>query len=373
MNHETVYVAHERLKRFVRDTFVALGVPAGDAEICSDVLIAADLYGIDTHGINRLKYYCDRIQAGVTRPMATSRVVKETGTTAVVDAGHRLGHVVAVEGMNRAMEKARAHGLGAVAVRNSTHFGIAGYYARMAAQADMIGLVTSNARPSTAPTHGVEPRYGTNPLAFGAPSDEAFPFLYDASMTVAQRGKLEVLQRQQTDAPEGWVVDEQGRPLTDTDAILARLVEGGAAFLPLGGAGERFGGHKGYGLSILLEILSAALQTGSYLTALAGGDKEGTWQPYGLGHFFLAIDIAHFVPVESFEKTVGDMMRQLRDAKKAAGQDRIWTAGEKEAETAAARARHGIPIPSPLQTELQHIQAALGVRPHLPFTMPGTA
>lgn len=196
--------------------------------------------------------------------------------------------------MELAIRMAREHGMGAIAVRNSTHYGYAGYFVQMAARENMIGLATSNARPCVAPTHGVEPMFGTNPIAFGAPADEDGPFLFDAATSAGQRGKLEVMAREGGELPEGWAIDDEGRPLTDPGDALERFVKGAAAFLPLGGGTEKLGGHKGYGIAIIMEVLSSALQNGAFLQGLSGGDREGTWKPYKTGHFFMAINVESF-------------------------------------------------------------------------------
>ncbi len=352
---------HDRLRRFVRDVFIGHGVPPDDAEISSDVLITADLQGIDSHGINRLKYYCDRFRAGVTRAAAGFQIVKETPTTAVVDGHDGLGHVIGVRAMRLAIAKAGQTGLGAVAVRNSTHYGIAGYYPLMAIREGMLGLTSSNARPCITPTFGIEPMFGTNPLAFGAPTDEPCPFLFDAALSVTQRGKIELLRREGKTAPEGWGIDDAGQPLADPDRLLADFLTGRAALFPLGGAGELFGGHKGYGLSIMVEILCSALQSGRFLTDLGGGDREGKWEPYHLGHFFLALRIESFIPLDDFKKATGEILRRLRRARKAPGAERIWTAGEKEWETMTRRLRDGIPIGDDLQRELRQLRDDLGM------------
>lgn len=362
MYPDTALVPVPILKDFICAAFMAQGVPEEDAAVCADVLILADLSGLDTHGISRLNYYRVRLREGVTLPMTNIEVVRETSTTAVIDGHHGLGHVVGCRAMQMAIDKAREHGLGAVAVRNSTHYGMAGYYPQMAIDQDMVGLTTTNARPSVVPTFGTEPKFGTNPLSFGAPTDEDCPFLYDASVAVTQRGKLEVAKRAGTSMPDGLVIDEHGKNLNDPGQILEKLLHGKAAMLPLGGAGEERGGHKGYGLGIILEILSAALQGGSFLTGLSGGDKEGAWKKYNLGHFFLALNISAFTDIASFKKTTGDILRELRAARKAPGEDRIWSAGEKEWVTQQQRTRDGIPVNPELQRELTELRDELGLQ-----------
>jgi len=361
MADQTILVPVETLERFMRDVFVALGVPAEDAAICADVLITSDRRGIESHGVGRLKMYYDRIRAGIQQPVTRFQVVKEGPTTAVVDGGHGMGHVIAYRAMQMAIDKAREYGLGAVAVRNSTHFGIDGYYPLMAVKEGMIGMAFTNARPSIAPTFGVQPMLGTNPIAFGAPTDEECPFLFDAATSITQRGKIEVLDRAEKPTPAGWVIDQTGEFATDTPQILRDLVARTNALVPLGGIGELLGGHKGYCLAAMVEILSAALQDGSYLYDLSGFDAAGNRQPYQLGHFFLALDIEHFVPLERFQAVTGDIVRQLRASRKAPGQERIYTAGEKEWEMAKLVRERGVPVNPNLQKNIKTMQTELGL------------
>jgi LDH2 family malate/lactate/ureidoglycolate dehydrogenase len=341
--------------------FEALGTPPQDARICAEVLIASDLRGIESHGVGRLKYYYDRIQSGQHRTQTQMEIVKETETTALVDGHHGMGHVIAYRAMQMAMHKAQAYGLGAVAVRNSTHFGIAGYYPLMAAREGMMGLAVTSARPSIAPTFGTEPMLGTNPIAFAAPSDMDYPFCLDAATSIAQRGKIEVAARAEKPVPEGWVIDDQGQPLTEPEQILQDLGQATAALLPLGGAGELFAGYKGYDLAAMVEILSASLCGGKFMKDLLGFSADGSRQPFMLGHFFLAIDIEHFIPLELSKRITGQIMRALQNARKAPGQDRIYVAGEKEHDRGAIVREQGIPVNPSLRRELQTMRDELGI------------
>lgn len=351
----------ERIRRFVHDTYVALGAAPDDAAIVADVLATADRFGIGSHGIQRLGYYVERIRAKVTRPGARAVVASETPATQVLDGAHGLGHVIAHRAMTTAIEKAHRVGLGAVAVRNSTHYGIAGYYALMAAARDQIGITTTNARPCQAPTFGTAPMFGTNPLACAAPTDEETPFVFDAALSITQRGRVEVAQRQGAPMPEGVAVNAAGQTETDPARLLRDFMAGEAALLPLGGLGEALGGHKGYGLSLVVEILSAALQGGSFLHGLSGGDAEGTWKTYNTGHFFLAIDVAAFGDPAAFRRSTGEMMRELRASRRAPGADRIYTPGEKEHEAAARADLEGVEIDDTLLEELRTLRDELGL------------
>jgi len=352
----------EVVESFMVDVFQALGTPEEDARICADVLITADLRGIDSHGVGRLKYYYDRIKAGVHLTETHITVVKESETTALLDGGHGMGHVIAYRAMRMAMDKARRYGVGCVVVRNGTHFGIAGYYSLMAAQEGMMGLTVTNARPAMAPTFGTEPMLGTNPIAFAAPSDMEYPFCFDAATPITQRGKIEVLERADKPVPEGWVIGPEGEPLTDPGEILERLGKATAALLPLGGAGEEMGGHKGYGLATMVEILSASLSGGAFQKDLLGFAPDGSRRPYMLGHFFLAIDIEHFIPLELSRRITGQIMRNLQASRKWPGQGRIYVAGEKEYEMEKERRKLGIPVNPKLRRELQFMRDELEIK-----------
>ena len=346
---------------FMVDVFSELGTPPEEARICADVLIASDLRGIESHGVGRLKYYYDRIQAGVHRTRTEIEVVKETETTALLDGHHGMGHVIAYRAMRIAIEKAGQYGLGAVAVRNGTHFGIAGYYPLMAAEEGMMGLVVTNARPAIVPTFGAEPMLGTNPIAFAAPSDLDYPFWFDAATSISQRGKIEVAEREEKPVPEGWVIDGEGQPLTDPGQILEALGKAEAAMLPLGGAGESLGGYKGYSLATIVEILSASLCGGVFMKDLLGFAPDGSRRPYMLGHFFLAIDIEHFLPLEVSRQITGGIMRALQSSRKAPGQERIYVAGEKEWELQRIIRKQGVPVNANLRKELQLMRDELEI------------
>ncbi len=349
------------IQAFMVDVFEAQGVSPEDARICADVLIASDLRGIESHGVGRLKYYYDRIQAGIQFPAAQMEIIKESETTALVDAHHGMGHPTAYKSMKLAIEKARAHGIGGVAVRNATHFGIAGYYPLMAAEAGMVGLAFTNARPSIAPTFGTEPMLGTNPIAFAAPSDLEYPFCFDGATSICQRGKVEVAARAEKLIPEGWVIDAEDNVMTDPNAILEALPDFQAALLPLGGKGEMFAGYKGYGLATMVEIFSSALSGGPFMKDLLGFDADGAKRPHMLGHFFLAIDIEHFVPLSLFKQIVGSMIGELQGARKAPGEERIYVAGEKEYEKQRGIRQAGIPVNANLKRTLQWMRDTLQV------------
>ena len=357
---DTIYMEIDVLKRFMKDVFVGLKVPDEDAEIIADVLITSDLRGIDSHGIQRCKMYYDRIKAGIYNPRTEIEIVNDNAATAVIDGHCGMGHVIAFKAMKLAIEKAKKYGLGSVAVRNSTHFGIAGYYSLMAIKEGMIGFVTTNTRPAVPPTFGVEPMLGTNPLTYGAPTDEDFPFLMDAATSIIQRGKVEVYNRIKKPLPDGLIISNNGNSKTDPGVVLNKLLNRSAALLPLGGAGEATSGHKGYGYATFAEILSAALQDGIFLRDTAGIIENGQ-ERLKVGHFFFAINISNFLPLDRFKETAGSIMRELRSSKTAPGKDRIYTAGEKEYDAENERKQTGIPINKSLQKDIKIMKEELGL------------
>jgi LDH2 family malate/lactate/ureidoglycolate dehydrogenase len=364
---ENHFLPFETLENFMFDCLVKAGLPEADARIVSDVLIESDRRGIDSHGIGRLKpIYLDRIDKGILNPITNIEIVKETETTAVVDGHNGMGHVVAKKAMQMAVEKARKNGLGMTVVRNSTHYGIAGYYTSMAVAEDMIGISGTNARPSIAPTFGIENMLGTNPLTFGIPTDEEFPFTIDCATSVSQRGKIELYSRLGKALPEGWVIGLDGKTRTDTDQVLVDLEKDKAALAPLGGIGETTAGYKGYGYATVVEILSAALQDGKYMKALNGQDENGKPIPYPLGHFFIAINPDFFMGKALFKRIAGAIVRDLRQSKVAPGEERIFTAGEKEYLAWQERKVTGCPVPPVLQKQMTDLCA----RHHLDYKFP---
>lgn len=361
------YIPFEVLEKFMMNVLVKAGIPEKDARTIGDVLIQADKFGFDSHGVNRLKsIYLDRIKEGILNPVTNYKIIKEGPTTAVVDGQNGMGHVVSYYAMSLAIEKAKKFGMGMVTVRNSSHFGFAGYYPLMAVRENMIGITGTNARPSIAPTFGVENMLGTNPMTFGIPSDESFPFLLDCATSITQRGKVELYAREGKDLPKGWVIDENGQSKTNSSEVLKDLIAGNAALTPLGGAGEETGGYKGYGYATVVEILSAALQQGSFMKML-NGSKDGKKVPYSVGHFFIVIDISAFTDPEDFKKTTGNILRELRASRKMPGQTRIYTAGEKEYDTWMERKNKGVPFNNELLTEFRGLCNTYQLKDYLPY------
>uniref|UniRef100_A0A7S3YEW5 Malate dehydrogenase n=1 Tax=Heterosigma akashiwo TaxID=2829 RepID=A0A7S3YEW5_HETAK len=356
-------VGFNYLTEFMKDVFVEYGVPENEAEVAADVLIESDKRGIDSHGIGRLKpIYCDRWDANIMYPTSEITVEAETDATALLNGNLGLGLYIGPYAMNMAIEKAKKHGVGFVAVKNSTHYGIAGYYTTMATDAGMVGFTGTNARPSIAPTFGVEPMLGTNPVTFGIPTDEPFPFVIDCATSVNQRGKIERYQREGKPTPPGQVIDENGNIRTDTEGILKDLVKGTCALAPVGGTGDDMGGYKGFGWATTVELLSTAFQSGPWGEEITGVDKgTGEKKPMPLGHYFLAINIDPLIPLDDFKRNAGELLRGLRNSKKdPQGPGRIWTAGEPEHNEFLARSANNPPgffIPPALQKDMVNLRA----------------
>ena len=362
------YVSWELMNRFLIDAFKGYGVPEADAAICADVLMESDRRGIESHGCNRFKpIYLDRIENGTLLPVTKIDIVKETPTTVLMDAHDGMGMVASHKMMEMLIEKAKTYGMAGGSIRNSTHYGIAGYWATMASKEGLIGITGTNARPSTAPTFGVENMMGTNPLTFALPTDEEFPFVLDCATSIVQRGKIEYYAREGKPTPAGMVVSQEGEALTDSDEILQRLVDGTAALAPLGGIGEELCGYKGYGYAAVVEILSAALSAGPFMKALTGVSAEGKPQMYHLGHFFFVVNPEFFAGGEAFRKTAGDICRALRASRRAPGAERIYTAGEKEWLVWCERREKGVPVGEAVQKEILSVRDQLGLDYRFPF------
>ena len=363
------YLPWDVVTSFMIDVFEAYGVPREDAEICADVLVESDRRGIESHGCNRFKpIYIDRIERGTLLPTTNLEIIKETPTTVVADAHDGMGMVASYHVMTKLLEKAKTYGMAGGAIRNSTHYGIAGYWATMASKQGMIGLTGTNARPSISPTFGVENMMGTNPLTFALPTDEEFPFCIDCATSIVQRGKIEYWARSGKPTPAGMVVAADGSEVTDSDEILKMLVDGTAALAPLGGGpGDEMCGYKGYGYAAVVEILSAALAGGQFMKALTGVAEDGSPQMYHLGHFFFVVDPDAFVGRDEFAKTAGEICRALRASKKAPGHDRIYTAGEKEYLAWLDRKDKGVPVGESVQKEFIELRDKLGLDYHFPF------
>ena len=362
------FVPWDMMNAFMIDVFQRYGVPAGDAAICADVLLESDRRGIESHGCNRFKpIYLDRIKNGTLLPVTKLDILKETPTTVVMDANNGMGMVASYHMMEKLIDKAKTYGMAGGAICNSTHFGIAGYWTTMAEKAGLIGICGTNARPSVAPTWGVEPMMGTNPLTFTMPTDEDFPFNFDCATSIVQNGKIEFYERMGKPTPAGLVVTKDGGTMTDSGEILREMRRGNCALLSIGGLGEATGGYKGYGFTTIVEILSAALTGGPFMKELSGRNPDGSNRLYRLGHFFFVINPEFFMGLDTFKKTSGDILRGLRASEKAPGAERIYTAGEKEWEAWQERRDKGVPVGESIQKELVALRDEFGLDYTFPF------
>ncbi|MBN2245235.1 MAG: Ldh family oxidoreductase, partial [Candidatus Aminicenantes bacterium] len=352
MKDRYAYVSAGILESFMRDIFIKLGVNEEDSRICADVLISSDKYGIESHGINRFKAkYYDQIIAGIRSTSTNLKIVKDRPNIAVVDAQGGMGHVAGKRSMAMAIEKAKKADIGMTVVKNSGHFGFAGYYPLMAAGQNMIGIAGTNSTPLVAPTFGAERMIGTNPIAISVPSDEEFPFLLDMATSVKATGKVAYLESCHKKIPVGWVIDEKGDAITNSKGISKKINDRKAVLLPLGGLGEETAGYKGYGLATIVEILCSALSGGAFLS-MVEVHKDGKVLDGAIGHFFMAINISSFIELDTFKKITGDILRELRSAKKTPEAERIYTAGEKEYLAWKDREINGIPINRSVQEEI---------------------
>ncbi len=356
------FVPWDVMNNFMVDAFTAYGVPREDAIIAADVLLESDRRGIESHGCNRFKpIYIDRIVKGTLLPVTNTEIIKETPTTVVMDAHDGMGMVASHKMMEMLIEKAKTYGMAGGAIKNSTHYGIAGYWTSMASKEGLVGITGTNARPSIAPTFGTENMLGTNPLTFSLPTDEEFDFCIDCATSIVQRGRIEYYAREGKATPAGMVVSEKGEALTDSEEILKALVNGTAALAPLGGIGEEMAGYKGYGYATVVEILSAALSGGQFMKALTGVGADGKPEMYHLGHFFFVVDPDAFSGREVFKKIAGDICRSLRASRKAPGEGRIYTAGEKEYDVWLYRKDKGVPVGEGVQKDIIEIRDRLGL------------
>ena len=363
MTEETrIRVESDALRAFCVRVLRRMDVPEEDARITADVLVSADMRGTGSHGVARLRRYVNGLRDGMMIAQPGTEVVAETPTTVLMDAGGGLGQPVSYRAMERAIEKAERYGTGFATVRNSNHFGIAGYYAMMALDHDCIGISMTNASVLVVPTFGRDAMLGTNPISLAAPAGEEWPFVLDMATSTVPRGKLEVYQRLEKSIPLGWATDETGEPTAETGQVLQNLKErAGGGLLPLGGAGELLGGHKGYGLTLLVDILCGVLPGAAYANLVYPKDEEGNSLPSAIGHFFGAWRVDAFRPVEAFKDAMDDLQQRLKNAPKAEGQDRIYIHGEKEYEQAEENARRGVPLNPKVVTDLKALGKELDV------------
>jgi len=326
---EYIRVKVDALQEFTTNVFNKLGVPLEDAKIAADILIAADQRGIGSHGLQRLKRYTDGLKTGVMKSITDIKVLKETPNTLLISGGDGLGQVVSYKTMKLVIDKALKNNVAFAAVRDSNHYGIAGYYSMMALEHDLIGFSITNSAMMVVPTHSRNAAMGTNPISIAVPAGEERPFVLDMATSTVARGKLEVCERKGETMPITWATDELGNPTQDVSRVLTNLLEKkGGGLLPLGGAEEEGGGHKGYGLCLAVDILSGVLSGGAFGPYLY--TKKDV--PAKVCHLFGALKIDAFVELALFKSMMDEYISILKNSEKAAGKDRIFIHGEKEFE-----------------------------------------
>ena len=350
----TLHASAETVRAQILSILTAWGMPRAPAGITADVMVETDLWGVDSHGISMLMMYEDMLRAGRLNLAAEPSVVFDTAAMARIDGQAGLGHPVASMGMDAAIEKARATGIGVVTAFNSHHFGAAGVYAIRAAEAGCIGLVTSTSRTvAVVPTFAAEPVLGTNPIAFAAPGRNNRPFLLDMATSAVALNKVKVYGFHGKELPRGWVADGQGRPITDPERALSMCREGSEGGLsPVGGT-RAMGSHKGYGLGVMAQLLAGALAGGSFSPVRDRSLADDA--PFNIGHFFLAMDPRFFRADGEFEMEVDEVIDLLRATRPADPAQPVLVAGDPEAYTREHRLRDGIPIPPPLAANLHEI------------------
>lgn len=343
------------LRAFMERVYEAEGFSGEDARQIADVLMQADLFGIESHGAQRMMYYHKNIASGSVSVGARPEIVRQTPVSALVDGHFAMGQVTAAFAMERAIEKAKTVGVGLVAVRNSSHYGIAGYYPLMAAREGLAAFSMTNTGPIMVPTFGREMMLGTNPLAFCMPADP-FPLWFDASTTVVTLGRVEVYDKRGRPMPEGWTIDGEGRICRDATRMNASILAGElGGILPLGGEGETNGGHKGYGLALMVEALTGVLAQGLLAPDMCGAHGDHT------SHFFMAFDPAMFGAREEIRARMSGYLKRLRESEKMPGCARIYTPGEKAFEAQREHLACGVPVEANTLRELREIAKALHI------------
>ena len=350
--HKVVYkhIDTEKARAFCEALFASYGFSAEESRVITDVVLRADLCGIESHGMQRLIRYHDEITSGQVDVHAKTRIAHETGISACIEANKAMGQLAGTEAMKLAIQKAKTSGCGMVTVRNSNHYGIAGYYTNMAAAEDLIGVCMTNTEAICVPTFGSQAMTGTNAIALAMPA-EPFTFSFDASTTVVPRGTLEVFRKNEQPLPENWALDANGNPCADAATVIDNIIaKSGGGIAPLGGLGMLNGGHKGYGLSVIVDLFTAIISgglTSNHVNRIPGHT--------GICHYFMAIDYGIFGDKSAIKNNLSKFLQELRDSKKAEGHTRIYTHGEKEAETMAQRLNGQIPLNEKTLLEMRKI------------------
>ena len=355
------HVDYQQLHNFCVKVFLGYGFNEEESKQISDVLLAADLSGIESHGIQRLIRYHKEITSGMVKLHAKPEIVFETPLSAVIEGNDAMGQILGVQAMEMAIDKAKKSGFGMITVRNSNHYGIAGYYSKMAAAQGLIGLCMTNTEAIMVPTFGKQAMLGTNPIAFAMPAQPTV-YSFDAATTVVPRGKLEVYVKRGNGLPLGWAVDEEGHDSDDADRVLKNIIaKTGGGILPLGGCGEQTSGYKGYGFAMLCEIATAILSggtTSNYIYKTPGRSN--------IAHCFIALDHGMFGDKAKIEADLSKYLQEIRDSAKAEGQDRIYIHGEKEAEAHDRVLREGVYLNDKTYEEMKMIGEFTGASEYLP-------
>ena len=351
--------SYNKVSDFTNEVFLKIGCSAADAKLATEVLVSADLRGIDSHGVARLIGYIRLWEADRINPTPNVRLVHETPSTGVVDGDAGLGLVVAPKAMDIVIEKAKNVGSGWISIKNSNHYGIAGYHAMMALEHDMVGISMTNASPLVSPTFSTERMLGTNPIAVAIPADKQPPFVADFATTTAANGKLEILQRKNEEAPVGWVQDKDGQSSTNPDEL-----KDGGALLPLGGDRDH-GSHKGFCLGSIVDIFSGIFSGANY----------GPWVPPfvsflpmpedpvgdGIGHFLGAMRIDGFRPASEFKSNMDTWIERFRNAKSAKGMPNVIIPGDPERLFEEERLANGIPLNEKVVIDLEEVGKKFGL------------
>ena len=333
-----VYIQEEKLNAFCQDAFEGFGFSPEEAGIIKDVLMMSDMYGIQSHGMQRVVRYHKGIEKGLIDIKAKPEVVFETPVSAVVEGHDAMGQLVGHFAMELAIKKAKESGIGIVSARNSNHYGIAGYYADLALKEGLIGFSCTNSEAIMVPTFARKAMLGSNPIAFTMPA-EPYNFFFDASTTVVTRGKLEMYNKLGKELPNGWALNKDGKASQDAAEVLGNISDHvGGGIMPLGGNTEQLGSHKGYGYGMLCEIFASIFSQGGTSNKCMTGGRSN------ICHGFMAINPAIFGNPEEVKKHFSTFLQELREAPKAEGAERIYTHGEKEAEAIEVCRKEGVPV-----------------------------
>jgi LDH2 family malate/lactate/ureidoglycolate dehydrogenase len=345
-------ISPQRLLDFAAAIYLAHGVPDEDARLAADTLVQADLWGHQSHGVMRLSWYVGRLRSGVMKPVAAPSLIVDAGALAVIDGGDAMGQVLAWRATNEVTARAKAHGVGVVGLRNSNHFGTAMYYTLAAARQGCVALLCTNASPAMAPWGGRAKAVGNNPWSIAAPTGSRTPMVLDIANTAVARGKIYLARQRGLPIPLGWALDAEGTPTTDPVKALAGIL-------------QPMGEHKGYGIALMMDVLAGVL-TGSAFGRGVHGPYQ-TQMRSGAGHLMIALDVAAFQPLASFEATLGTLIDELKSVPLAPGASEILYPGELEARNEARHRAEGLELPDDTLADLERLAEETGLRPQLAF------